>query len=296
MVELTSLAVRLLRAGRTSGIVLGTSDLVAQSVETAAFNERGLDLRRTFRWLLIGLTLDGPFWHSGFQAVDRLFAGRGESWSTLLGKTAVTQLGLNPPFILLLILYTQLLDGPRSVAACMAAVRAKLCSYIRDGFCFWTAANSVNYLLMPPHRRLLFSGVVGMLWSTHLSFLTKRLDVQRAAATTGGGEPEAEPESQPQPAPRSSTAAMATPTCSTARSAAAASVEAAAVEQLRRCLVVYYINLDSRTDRCEQMEITLRRYGERRPGRPGDQAPLLFPLALPAVVLLAPSWLHGRLT
>ena len=37
------LAVRLLRAGRTSSIVLGTSDLLAQSIETTGFRALGGD-------------------------------------------------------------------------------------------------------------------------------------------------------------------------------------------------------------------------------------------------------------
>jgi hypothetical protein len=185
---LLALAARLLRAGRTSGAVLTTSDLLAQSIETSGFRERSSrrrrpDLWRTLRWLLVGLTLDGPYWDSGFRLVDRLFGAR-ESWAALLQKTAFTQLVLNPPFILLLILYTQLLEGPRTAAALRAAVRAKLWPYLRDGFCFWTAANSANYLLMPPRRRLLFSGVVGSTWATYLSWVTKRLDgAARAEAT-----------------------------------------------------------------------------------------------------------------
>ena len=82
---LLALAARLLRAGRTSGAVLTTSDLLAQSIETSGFRERSSrrrrpDLWRTLRWLLVGLTLDGPYWDSGFRLVDRLFGAR-ESWA-----------------------------------------------------------------------------------------------------------------------------------------------------------------------------------------------------------------------
>lgn len=52
-------------------------------------------------------------WQTGFTWVERLFGGR-ESWGVLLKKTAAAQFVLNPPFILLLIVYSQLLEGARS--------------------------------------------------------------------------------------------------------------------------------------------------------------------------------------
>ena len=66
--------------------------------------------------------------------------------------------------------------GPRTVAALAAAVRGKLWSYIRDGFLFWTAVNSVNFKWVSPGHRLLFAGVVGATWSTYLSWKTNRLE------------------------------------------------------------------------------------------------------------------------
>lgn len=184
----------LVRAGLTSGSIMGLSDFVAQAIASAGFR-RGepYSLTRTVKYFWLGLTADGPFWETAFGVVERIFgaaegAGGSVKWGVLAGKTAFTQLVINPIFLLVLISYTAVLEGPRTLESVRDNLRAKLPSYLQDGFIFWSLCNTFNYRFVAPGRRMLFSSVVGLCWSTYFSWITRKLDqqIQRGHATAAG--------------------------------------------------------------------------------------------------------------
>ena len=169
----------LLRAGLTSGSIMSLSDVLAQLIG-GAFRVERFELARTAKYFWLGLTADGPFWETAFRVMERVFgavegpAGRVQ-WRVLAGKTVATQLVCNPIFLVLLISYTAVLEGPRTLQNVAVNLRAKLWPYLRDGFAWWSLCNTLTYRFVPPGRRLLASGIAGLFWSTYFSWVTRKI-------------------------------------------------------------------------------------------------------------------------
>ena len=177
---MSAMAAALLRAGMTSGTIMSAADVLAQAIASVAFSSARLDWRRTLRFFLLGLTADGPFWHTGFGLVERVYgpslsvSGR-VLWRVLIQKTLCAQFLLNPPYLIILFTYLGALEGKTSPRALAAHVGAQVPPALKGGMAFWSVANAVNFRFVPPSRRVLFSGVAGALWSTYFSWLTKRV-------------------------------------------------------------------------------------------------------------------------
>ena len=141
---------------------MALSDVLAQAIASSGFSSAALEPLRTLRYLLLGLTADGPFWESAFGLVERLFGPSASAtgvtlWPVLVKKTLFTQCVVNPIWLVILLLYMSLLEGRRTLGAMAANLRAKLPSYLRDGLVFWSVANFVNFRFMPVRHRLLFA-------------------------------------------------------------------------------------------------------------------------------------------
>lgn len=174
----------LLRAGLTSGSIMSVSDVIAQIIG-GAFCEESFDLVRTGKYFWLGVTADGPFWETAFRVMERIFGaveGPGGSvrWGVLARKTMATQLVCNPIFLALLISYTAVLDGPRTLQNVRTNLRAKLWPYLRDGFVWWSLCNTIAYRFVPPGRRLMASGIAGLFWSTYFSWVTRRIELKQS--------------------------------------------------------------------------------------------------------------------
>ena len=90
----------LIRAGVTSGSIMALSDVLAQAI-ASGFSSAALEPLRTLRYLLLGLTADGPFWESAFGLVERLFGPSASAagvtlWPVLVKKTLFTQYAATP--------------------------------------------------------------------------------------------------------------------------------------------------------------------------------------------------------
>ena len=108
---------KLLRAGLQSGTIMGIADASTQvliegknitsamtSLETKNGKARSgqdtndsYDGDRTLRWALMGLLLHGPYFLTGFFAIDRRFGVSKVSWKTVAKKTIAAQMILFPP-------------------------------------------------------------------------------------------------------------------------------------------------------------------------------------------------------
>ena len=190
-------AAALLRAGATSGGIMALSDILAQAIASSGFTQAALEPLRTLRYLVLGLAADGPFWHSAFGLVERLFgASTGASgatrWSVLAKKTLFTQGVVNPVWLVILLLLMSLLEGRRTLSAMGANVRAKLPGYLRDGMIFWSVANFLNFRFTPVRHRLLFSGLAGACWSTWFSLTNKLRDTKMREQQEARGMPHTE--------------------------------------------------------------------------------------------------------
>ena len=91
----------LIRAGVTSGSIMALSDVLAQAITSNGFSSAALEPLRTLRYLVLGLTADGPFWESAFGLCERLFGPSASAagvtlWPVLVKKTLFTQYAATP--------------------------------------------------------------------------------------------------------------------------------------------------------------------------------------------------------
>eukprot|EP00656_Telonema_subtile_P056803 TRINITY_DN9175_c0_g1_i1.p1 TRINITY_DN9175_c0_g1~~TRINITY_DN9175_c0_g1_i1.p1 ORF type:complete len:221 (-),score=39.89 TRINITY_DN9175_c0_g1_i1:111-773(-) len=172
----------MLRAGATSGAVMSIADTVAQALETSFFQHSPLDWQRTVRFGIVGVTLHGPYFQRGFAKVDSMFgaslnkAGQ-PLWGVVSKKVLVTQLALNPPFMVLLFGWMGLLEGRAWPGEVLDNIQAKWPSAFWAGNVFWPCANLVNFVFLRPQHRVAYVAGCGAMWNTYVSWLNNKQEL-----------------------------------------------------------------------------------------------------------------------
>lgn len=158
-----------LRAGLVSGASMTAGDAICQCIRAkAAGKDVRLNWRQSARFGLVGLTLHGPFFYSGFRWLDSRF-GTAATLQKALIKTAAGQATLFPLYTSLFFTYMGLLEG-LTPAQCVAKVRQAFPPTFVTGSVFWPTANIFNFMLVPPHLRVPYVNVAGLFWNAWLSY------------------------------------------------------------------------------------------------------------------------------
>ena len=167
-----------MKSAATSAIVMSAGDLVCQSImnrarataatSTTTNSYKEIDLKQTQRFALIGLTLHGPFFHAGFQALDRLF-GPAPTLKTALTKTTAGQLTLFPVYVGAFFTYMGVLEG-LSWRQCKEKLRSAAPATLLNGTVFWPIVNVFNFMYVPSSKRVLYVNACGLVWNAFLSW------------------------------------------------------------------------------------------------------------------------------
>ncbi|CAG9466617.1 unnamed protein product [Pedinophyceae sp. YPF-701] len=129
-----------------------------------------LDLDRTARFALVGVTLHGPFFLFGFKWLDAVNVGPPGTLRTAISKSLLGQVTLFPAYLSAFSAYMGYLEGLRG-----QEIYDKWRSFIwptfRTGCIIWPPANVINFAMVPPSGRVLYINCVGIIWNTILSYM-----------------------------------------------------------------------------------------------------------------------------
>ena len=84
-------------------------------------------------------------------------------------KTALGQVTVFPAYITLFFGYMRCLEGGTPQQA-VERVQEKFWPTAVAGTVFWPVANMFNFTCVPANQRVLYVGVVGLLWNAYLSW------------------------------------------------------------------------------------------------------------------------------
>ena len=183
---------KLLRAGLQSGTIMGIADASTQvliegknitSAMTSLGTKNGearrssqdtndsYDGDRTLRWALMGLLLHGPYFLTGFSAIDRRFGVSKVSWKTVAKKTVTAQMILFPPYLVLLFGFLGVLERDPDI---FAKIQTRVPEAFLSGCVYWPVANAVNFKLVPNSLRVPYLALSAGVWNSYLSFTNQR--------------------------------------------------------------------------------------------------------------------------
>jgi hypothetical protein len=142
----------ILRGGIQSGVIHFFADVFAQGLETdgGGISQNQLDIYRSLRFGVVGLTLHGPYFGLGFARIDAYF-GQTKGLAMTMKKVVATQLILNPPYLVLLFGWMGMLEGKTDL---IANTQEKTIAAMIPNFMFWPVANFVNFSFVSPQWRV----------------------------------------------------------------------------------------------------------------------------------------------
>ncbi|KAJ3311314.1 hypothetical protein HDV04_004122 [Boothiomyces sp. JEL0838] len=153
---------RLITAAFTSGSLYVVGDLINQTVFTP---HKHIDWQQSAKFALIGFTLHGPYFWAGFKFLDRMF-GMAKAMPTVLKKAVAGQLLVFPPFSLMFLSYSAILDGKKPIEN----IQSQFVPIFINGCGVWPIANVVNFRFVPIQHRMIYINLVGIGWNTYLSY------------------------------------------------------------------------------------------------------------------------------
>lgn len=165
-----------------SSATMVTGDAICQRIQlvkekdeeetmTAATTVVVTDTDRALRFATVGATLKAPFMLMGFRCIDRAF-GPAVTLRTATMKMVSGHVTMMPSYLVLFFYYMGWLEG---------LTHEQRIEKIRKGFvpaaithtCFWPFANMINFIFVKPNHRVAYVGVVGVIWSTLLSYVER---------------------------------------------------------------------------------------------------------------------------
>ena len=138
--------------------------------QSAIEQHHSLDLKRSTRWAVAGLTLHGPYFFFGFRKVDKYF-GAVTSMVTVAKKTAAAQFILFPPYLVALFGYMGAMEGITDIGG---KIRQKVPEAFMGGCVYWPVANGLNFAFCPPYLRVPYLAFSAGVWNSYLSWANAR--------------------------------------------------------------------------------------------------------------------------
>lgn len=158
----------------TSASMLAIGDLLCQGIQKGGVKALASDwdAKRTARFGLIGLTLHGPTFFTGFRCVDG-FYGHSTATIQVLKKTATVQLLIFPPFLAAFFYYARRLEG-RGHSSGVQSIRDNFANAFIAGSCYWPFVNIVNFRFVSGDKRILLASSAAVLYNAFLSYINAR--------------------------------------------------------------------------------------------------------------------------
>ncbi|EGG21327.1 pmp22 family protein [Cavenderia fasciculata] len=166
----------------TTGTLMGTGDVMAQSIEYYRYGEKTKkksfewDIGRTMTMSGVGLCFSGPVLHFWYRKLDRVFKGEGKI--VVAKKLACDQLLFAPCVISVFMGIMDTLNhkSPNSI---LPRIKRDLPPALLVNWSLWPLAQTVTFSVIPPHLRVLFVSIVSVFWNIFLSQLGNKKDDQQ---------------------------------------------------------------------------------------------------------------------
>lgn len=163
----------------TAASVMLTGDLIAQKLIE---RRKTIDVGRASGFFLLGITFSGPTLAAWYIALDRWLV-RSIGPSATLKKMLLDQLVGTPIYLLCFLGVRGAMQG-HSWSEIKETVRTRYVNILATSYVIWPAAMAINFHYVPLNYRLLFTGTVGLVWGTCLSY--KLNSVKRAVRVKVG--------------------------------------------------------------------------------------------------------------
>ncbi|MES1907903.1 MAG: hypothetical protein MHM6MM_000934 [Cercozoa sp. M6MM] len=152
----------------TSALLMAGGDLIQQVLEKKRRNEKlsNFDKKRVLRMAAYGIFL-GAVLHQWYGSLGRL----GTSMTPFKGalmRMAIDQSVAAPALTVAFFTGMGHLEGKRSPEI-FSDLRNKFWPTLQVNYAVWPAAMLLNFAVIPPHLRVLFSNFVGLFYNTFLS-------------------------------------------------------------------------------------------------------------------------------
>ena len=168
-----------------SSATMVTGDLICQRIQPLKENvdeeTKSVlinDAERALRFATVGATLNAPFQLIGFRCIDRAF-GPSVTLRTATMKMVSAQVTMMPSYLVLFFYYMGWLEGLTHEQRIEKTQNGFVPAAITHS-CFWPFANMINFTFVKPNHRVAYVAILGVIWSTLLSY------VERVTAPSGG--------------------------------------------------------------------------------------------------------------
>jgi hypothetical protein len=168
-INVKSKMTQLLRLSLTSGLIMGTGDVICQTI----VNKQELDIMRTCRFALAGFTIHAPFWSYGFKLIDRvplhyIKSNIGQAFT----RSIITQT-LSPIYFPLLYTYIGWMEGI-PLAEMFEKKGPHIIQTLKTGIIFWPIVNIINFMYIKAIHRVHYVTLMGVGWNTILSYINSK--------------------------------------------------------------------------------------------------------------------------
>eukprot|EP00546_Thalassionema_frauenfeldii_P014846 CAMPEP_0178908764 /NCGR_PEP_ID=MMETSP0786-20121207/8104_1 /TAXON_ID=186022 /ORGANISM="Thalassionema frauenfeldii, Strain CCMP 1798" /LENGTH=166 /DNA_ID=CAMNT_0020580703 /DNA_START=137 /DNA_END=634 /DNA_ORIENTATION=+ len=161
---------KFVKAGMQSGSIMMMADVSTQffiegrkrQSNSEPTTPHYYDMERTLRWASAGLLLHGPYFYLSFSKLDR-FMGGNTSFLSVVKKTALAQVVVFPPYLIMLFTYMGLWQTSDSNVL-WNYVWNRVPDAFGGGCLFWPAVNIINFALVPSTLRVPYVAAVGSIW------------------------------------------------------------------------------------------------------------------------------------
>lgn len=154
------------------GFLLGTADILQQSLERRQKSTQNWDSARTAHMFITGCSM-GPLLHYWYFWIDKIAPAKGVKGIKVVIIKVILDQAFAPFFGGWYFLAMGLLQG-QSVASSWNEFREKFWDYYLAELSLWPAAQMINFLFLHPRYRVLFVNVVTLGWNVYLSYLKHR--------------------------------------------------------------------------------------------------------------------------
>ncbi|XP_060114377.1 mpv17-like protein 2 [Heteronotia binoei] len=156
----------------SAGFLLGTADIIRQSMERRQKPTKNWDTARTTHMFITGCTV-GPLLHYWYFWIDKITPGKKTKKIKVVIIKVVIDQTFAPFFACWYFMEMGLFQG-QSVTESWNEFRRKFWEYYLAELSLWPAAQMINFFFLPSAYRVLFVNVVTLGWNVYLSYLKHR--------------------------------------------------------------------------------------------------------------------------
>lgn len=165
----------LLTKSVTSAVLSGVSDALSQYLDKGdgKGKPKKFNWKSFFNQIAIGAAFRGPLVHYWYAVLDHLF----REWdpnalSTAVAKVVVDQTTFSPVFNYLYFWLIGTMEG-QSSRRIQKKISASFVPLMMANVRVWSVVNLVSFKAVPPHLRVLFGNLVGVLWTAYAISISK---------------------------------------------------------------------------------------------------------------------------